>query len=60
MTRTIIIVAALVVIAGGIWYYLGMPGYTVGDTTAATVPAATSDGTRPAPNSDAPAAPTTP
>lgn len=62
MGRTIVILIALVVIAGGVWYYLGMPGYS----PAAMTPAATTTTpdtpatTPPASDTSAPASPGTP
>jgi len=54
--RMVIIIAALVVIAGGVWYYLGMPGYEAGTATA-VAPAATDAAAPAADSSTAPASP---
>ena len=48
MVRTLVIVAALVVIAGAAWYYVGMPGYEPDmamDSATDAAPAATAETT---------------
>jgi hypothetical protein len=57
MVRTLVIVAALVVIAGATWYYAGMPGFVpdmATDTATDAAPAATPEAaTAETPSTDA-------
>ena len=58
--RVFAIIVLIIVVAGAVWYYAGMPGYppTASTTPAATTPAAITPATAPA--VPAPATPGTP
>jgi hypothetical protein len=53
MVRTLVIVAALVVIAGAAWYYTGMPGYVPDMATDTATDAAPAAATAETPSTDA-------
>jgi hypothetical protein len=53
MVRTLVIVAALVVIAGATWYYAGMPGFVPDMATDTATDAAPAAATAETPSTDA-------